>query len=80
MVAGSIKREGHGERGERKQSQKPAAGSTAEVLHEVASKPAPFGEPKPKGMRHPRTSHRVKGAPPAVLGFRVLLALTNLSV
>src|SRR5258708_1150808 len=30
------------------------------------SPPAPFGEPNPKGMRHPRSSHCIKGAPPAV--------------
>jgi len=29
------------------------------------SKPAPFGESKPKGMRHPGAPQRVKGAPPA---------------
>lgn len=29
------------------------------------SKPAPFVKPNPKGMRHPRALHCVKGAPPA---------------
>ncbi len=28
-------------------------------------KAAPFEKPNPKGMRHPRLSHRIKGAPPA---------------
>lgn len=61
----------------RKQGQKPAVVETAEALYEVPSKPAPFGEtPKGRGTqgllvalrcstRHPRTSRRLKGAPPS---------------
>src|SRR5260370_25508951 len=29
--------------------------------------PAPFGEAKPKGMRHPGASRRAKGSPPTYL-------------
>jgi hypothetical protein len=32
---------------------------------EENSKPAPFDEPNPKGMRHPGVSQRAMGSPPA---------------
>ena len=33
------------------------------------SKHAPFDKPKHNGMRHPKPSKRLKGTPPASLGF-----------
>src|SRR5579859_1015916 len=49
MAGGRIERDGQRERSKGNQIQKPAVGWTAGVSHEVDSKPAPFGEPKPKG-------------------------------
>jgi len=46
-------------------NRRPRVAEMAKVWHEIDAKPAPFDKPNPKVMRHPKTSHSVKCAPPA---------------